>query len=102
VRHLLDQGQITVKEAHNHPQKNVLYQALGQSNSLKPEVKIHQIPKFGHFLLCSDGLWGSVDEHKILEVIYSSSGTQSACNELVAAANSAGGEDNISVILIKL
>ncbi len=101
VRRLLELGQITEKEAENHPNKNVLYRALGQSEPFKPDVQTIPLPKPGYMLICSDGLWGTVREDEIFRIVSSEDSPSKACSLLVDAANQAGGPDNISVILIK-
>jgi protein phosphatase len=99
VGHLLESGQLTREEAAVHPQKNVLYQAVGQSGALKVDTHVRKIPPGDHLLLCSDGLWDSVNEATIVDIIRNASSLQGACEDLVAAANDAGGQDNSTVIL---
>jgi protein phosphatase len=101
VQRLLELGQITEKEAENHPNKNVLYRALGQSEPFKPDIQTSPLPKPGYILICSDGLWGLVSEDEIFRIISSEECPSKACSLLVDAANQAGGPDNISAVLIK-
>jgi serine/threonine protein phosphatase PrpC len=102
VRRLEELGQISADEAAIHPQRNVLYRALGQGETLEPDIFTIPFPKPGFLLICSDGLWGVVKPEKIHALVYSASDLQAACQELVNAANQAGGPDNISVILVQL
>jgi serine/threonine protein phosphatase PrpC len=102
VRRLEELGQITSAEAAVHPQRNVLYRALGQGETLEPDVVTTPFPVGGYLLLCSDGLWGVVPEEEIRRIIYEAPSIQRACQNLVAAANGAGGPDNISTILVQL
>ncbi len=102
VRRLEELGQITPAEAAVHPQRNVLYRALGQGETLEPDVVTTPFPVGGYLLLCSDGLWGVVPEDEIRKIIYEAPTIQRACQNLTSAANSAGGPDNISVILVQL
>jgi serine/threonine protein phosphatase PrpC len=102
VKRLEELGQISSEEAAIHPQRNVLYRALGQGDVLEPDIFTAQFPPTGHLLLCSDGLWSVLSETNIFHIVNSSTDLQDACQELVAAANKAGGPDNISVILVKL
>jgi protein phosphatase len=102
VQRLLDLGQITEEEAKNHPNKNVVYRALGQSDPFKPDIQTTPVPRPGYIMICSDGLWGSVSEDEIFRIITSHETPTIACSYLVDAANEAGGPDNISVILIKI
>jgi serine/threonine protein phosphatase PrpC len=102
VKRLEELGQISHEEAANHPQRNVLYRALGQGEPFDPDIKNLQLPPNGHLLICSDGLWGVVDEDEIRQVLQNSTTIDQACKSLVDAANAAGGPDNISAILIRL
>ena len=101
VKRLEELGQITSSEAATHPQRNVLYRALGQGEPFEPDVSTYPLPHNGHLLLCSDGLWGVISENDIIEIIRSSTNLQDACHQMVEAANKAGGPDNITVILVR-
>ncbi|MBN1303783.1 MAG: serine/threonine-protein phosphatase [Anaerolineales bacterium] len=102
VRRLEELGQLTSSEAASHPQRNVLYRALGQGDVLEPDIFTVTFPQPGYLLLCSDGLWGVVNEQNLYRSITETSSLQRACQNMVAAANAAGGPDNISVILVQL
>lgn len=102
VRRLEELGQITSAEAAVHPQRNVLYRALGQGETLEPDVVTTPFPLGGYLMLCSDGMWGVVAEDDMRRIIYEAPNMQTACQNLVAAANAAGGPDNISVVLVQL
>lgn len=101
VRRLVDLGQLTEEQSRSFPQKNVLYRALGQVEPLNPDLFTFNIPEQGMLMLCSDGLWGVVDEMEIARIIKETPELTSCCQKLVNAANQAGGPDNISVILVK-
>lgn len=101
VRRLQDLGQIDEKEASSHPQRNVLYRALGQSEPFRPDVITLAMPQSGYLLVCSDGLWGSVPDDKIVRIVFEASNLADACQQLINAANDAGGPDNISAILVR-
>lgn len=102
VRRLQELGQISAAEAAVHPQRNVLYRALGQGDH--PEVDVHtrSLSAGARLLLCSDGLWSTVPDESILSIVTSASNPQQACNRLIDAANQAGGPDNITAILVQL
>jgi len=102
VKRLVDLGQITEAEAKNHPNKNVLYRALGQSDPFRPDITNLTLPKPGYVLICSDGLWGLVNEDELFRIATSTENPSIACTKMVDAANKAGGPDNISVILVKI
>jgi serine/threonine protein phosphatase PrpC len=102
VKRMMELGHLTEEEASIHPQRNVLYRALGQGEPFTPDVSTAPVPAPGHLLLCSDGLWGQVDQNEIIRIIQKAPSPESACQMLVDAANKAGGPDNISVILVRL
>jgi serine/threonine protein phosphatase PrpC len=95
-------GQLTSTEAASHPQRNVLYRALGQGEILDPDILTVSFPQPGYLMLCSDGLWGVISEQEIYRSIVEAPTLQRACQNMVEAANRAGGPDNISVILVQL
>jgi serine/threonine protein phosphatase PrpC len=99
VDRLIESGQLTRDEAAVHPQKNVLYRAVGQSGSLVVDTHVRKLGSGDSLLLCSDGLWDMVDDAAIIDVITGAPSPQRACEDLVAAANEAGGRDNTTAIL---
>ncbi len=102
VKRLEELGQISSQEAAIHPQRNVLYRALGQGEMLELDIFTVPFPQTGYLLLCSDGLWSVLSDNNLFNLVVSAKDLQTACQSLVAAANEAGGPDNISVILVKL
>lgn len=102
VQRLRELGHITPEEAENYPHRNVLYKALGQGEILEPEVFTLAFPQPGNLMICSDGLWGVVSEQDLVRAINEAPSLQRACQNLVTAANMAGGPDNISVVLVQL
>jgi PPM family protein phosphatase len=102
VMRMMEMGQLTEEEAAIHPQRNVLYRALGQGDTFAPEITSLPLPESGYLLLCSDGLWGVVEHEAMSKLITSARDPQVACQLLIDAANKAGGPDNISAILVQL
>lgn len=101
VKRLVELGQITQAEAINHPQRNVLYRALGQVEPLESEILTMPVPRPGFLLLCSDGLWGLISDEDIRTFVTAAATPTLACQALVDAANAAGGPDNITAVLIQ-
>lgn len=96
VDYLKRSGQISESEAEKRKDKNVLLNALGIYPSISFDSKLlmyHNEP----ILLCSDGLFNSLKENIIAEVIKKRIGAKATVNELIALANKNGGSDNISV-----
>jgi protein phosphatase len=102
VMRMMELGQLTSEEAAIHPQRNVLYRALGQGEPFTPDITTQPLPESGSILLCSDGLWGVVPEDEIVKLVNSSQDPELACQKLINAANAAGGPDNITAILVRV
>lgn len=102
VERLVATNQITREEARRHPQRNVIYRTIGDKAKLELEVTVHRLKPGDQLLLCSDGMSGMVEDQTIYRIVSSASSPQQACDDLIAAANQAGGDDNISVIIVKM
>lgn len=102
VERLIATNQITREEARFHPQRNVIYRTVGDKANLEVDVSKHTLAVDEYLLLCSDGLSGMVEDHTIHRIVSTSASPQIACDELVNAANAAGGDDNVTVILVHL
>ena len=101
VDKLVELGQLTAEEAAAHPQKNVLYRAVGQEGSLEIDTHLESVPSGSRLLLCSDGLWSMIADGEIARIVGSAPTPQAACDQLVTAANLAGGRDNITAIVVE-
>jgi serine/threonine protein phosphatase PrpC len=102
VQHLVTMGRISQDEARFHPQRNVIYRSLGENPEPEADYFIQQLFPGDRLLFCSDGLTNMLDDQKIRKIIVDASSPQAACDLLVEEANSAGGEDNISVIVVEV
>jgi protein phosphatase len=103
VASLAASGQIRPEEIFTHPQRNIIYRSLGQKNKLEVDVFQEVLQPGDYLLLCSDGLWEMVQDSKVMaNTILRAGDLREACQRLVDAANAAGGEDNISVVLVKV
>ncbi len=101
VQRLIELDQLTPEEAALHPQRNVLYRAIGQSDNLEVDAVIRRLPPGARLLLCSDGLWNQVAESMLKDIVLSASSPQDACDRLITAANDRGGPDNITVVIVQ-
>jgi protein phosphatase len=101
VKRLQDAGQLTEEEAAVHPQRNMLYKAVGQGGHLDIDTFTRSVPDNGILMLCSDGLWGLVEDSVIQEVLNSGKSLSDMSEQLVNLALDAGGHDNISVVLVE-
>ncbi len=101
VEMLVDSGEITKEEAKSHPQKNIITRAVGTDKTVESDVYEFKTKKDDVILLCSDGLVNMVEDETILSIINTSKNLEEAANNLVLNAETAGGTDNITVILIR-
>ncbi|HJO91510.1 MAG TPA: hypothetical protein QF606_07555, partial [Anaerolineales bacterium] len=103
--HIPTNHQYTIEIAstgiENHPRRNILLRAVGQSDILEVDVSEQYVESGSIFLLCTDGLWGCVEEEDILTIMMDSSDLQEACDNLTKEANRAGGLDNITSLIVK-
>jgi protein phosphatase len=99
---LLRQGQITPEEADAHPHRHVLYRALGLKPGLEADIYPSLALRHGDaLLLCSDGLWDMLaPAEKLATFLTPETSPLLTCRRMVDAANEAGGEDNITVVLV--
>jgi len=103
VQEMLDRGEISEFEAFGHPMKNVITRCLGGGDSSsEPEIREFQPGPGEIVLLCSDGLTDLLKDHDIWRVVGETGGEDldALAGALVAAANEAGGKDNITVVLV--
>ncbi len=100
VQTLVDQGLITESQARNHPNKNIITRALGVENHVEYDIYARKIQPGDIFLLCTDGITNYVDDLEIpFEVI---NNLETVPNRLIELANSRGGSDNSTVVIIKI
>jgi serine/threonine protein phosphatase PrpC len=102
VQRLIELDKLTPEEALAHPQRNVLYRAIGQSEDLEVDAVTRRLPAGAKLLLCSDGLWNQVSEANLLRIVQAAKTPQEACDQLITIANDSGGPDNITVILVQV
>jgi len=100
VGRLLELRELTPEEARVHPQRNLLYRALGQTPHLEVDFASRSLEDAA-LLLCSDGLWGPVSDEELAATISSAASAQEACDLLVEQANRRGADDNVSLILVR-
>ncbi|MBI3448098.1 MAG: Stp1/IreP family PP2C-type Ser/Thr phosphatase [Acidobacteria bacterium] len=96
-------GFLTKEDAVRHPFRNVVTRALGSKEDVQVDISEKPLQKDDTILLCSDGLNTMVDDRTILDLVQRSSGdVETAARNLIAKANEGGGEDNVTVILMRI
>lgn len=99
VGELVRHGQLAPDKARTHPKRNVITKAVGSDASLRPDIFSHEVRPDDRLILCSDGLTGAVDDRQLAELASTKRSPKAAASKLVAAANRAGGTDNITVVI---
>jgi protein phosphatase len=102
VQALVSAGHITEEEAEDHPMRNVLYRALGQARDVEVDFYYERLQVSDRLVLCSDGLTLHVKPQEIAQLTLGADNPEDASRKLIDLANSRGGRDNVSVIVIKL
>jgi len=102
VEELVRQGKLTEEQAAEHPQRSIITRALGIEVDVKVDTWTYPARVGDVVLLCSDGLTSMIDEERIAEILSSEPSLERAGERLVAAANEAGGRDNITVVVFRL
>ncbi|WP_312423345.1 Stp1/IreP family PP2C-type Ser/Thr phosphatase [Anaerospora hongkongensis] len=103
VWELIKAGTISKEEALVHPQRNILTRAVGTSEHLRVETGAYQYHPGDKVLLCTDGLTNMVGEDELaLAMVNNTQDGQLILDGLIEKANNAGGNDNITAILIAL
>ena len=102
VGRLIQLGQLDPTEAREHPLRSQLYRTVGQHPEVLVDFIYQPIGNATHLLMCSDGLWSMLDEEVLSDVLEHTVWPHDACRELIARANLAGGEDNISAVVVTL
>jgi serine/threonine protein phosphatase PrpC len=101
VQSLFDEGKITKEQAFYHPQSNIITQSLGDKDRPPvPSFAMEYLYKNDIIILCSDGLNAMIEDATIESIISNYQNDINYCSELlIQAANDAGGNDNITIIL---
>ncbi len=102
VEELLRRGKLTEEQAAEHPQRSIITRALGVDPVVEVDTRTYAGRAGDVVLLCSDGLTSMITETAIVEVLAAEPDLDRAAEALIAAANDAGGRDNITVILFRL
>lgn len=100
VGRMVQEGRLSADEAQHHPQRSIITRALGVDEDVQVDLETVELSEGDRLLLCSDGLSSMVEDNSIESVLTSESDPQGAADRLVEAANEAGGDDNITVVVI--
>ncbi|MFZ3063610.1 MAG: Stp1/IreP family PP2C-type Ser/Thr phosphatase [Actinomycetota bacterium] len=101
VADMVGKGEISEEEARIHPLKNILVRALGTDVKAEADLLSEEVQPGDRILLCSDGLSSMLRDEEILSIVNESESLENACQRLIDTANTNGGEDNITVVLVE-
>lgn len=103
IASLVRQGQVDPEDVYTHPRRNVITRSLGNSERVAVDTWVMTVEPGDRFLLCSDGLWEMVRGTETLaSFITRDDAPADIVAELIAAANAAGGRDNIGAIVVNV
>jgi protein phosphatase len=102
VGELIRRGALTPEEALRHPQRSVITRALGAEDHVDVDVLRYPLEDGDLLLLCSDGLPGMVADEELTRILRAGGDLDGLARACVEAANRAGGEDNITVVLVRI
>lgn len=102
VVRLIEVGEAQPEDIYTHPQKSTIYRSLGDKPTVEVDSFVRRLVPGDRLLLCCDGIWESLRPDGLEEVLLAEPDPQRAANEIVRRANLAGGEDNLSVIIVSI
>lgn len=102
VNTLVKAGIISQEEAQHHENKNMITRAVGADYTIEADYFQVPIEAGDVILICTDGLYGEVDEKELISRLSEKESMTHICNELVEAANRNGGSDNITMVVLKV
>jgi protein phosphatase len=100
VQNLVDTGEITPEQATHNPNRNVLTQAVGSQEDVRVDLFNETLENDESLLLCSDGLWNTLGNGEIIQLVQNATTSRAACQSLVDACNVKGARDNIAAVLV--
>lgn len=94
-------GILKPKEAKEHRLKNIITRSVGFQEEVEVDCEARGAKEDDFYLLCSDGLYNLVEEEEILDVV-THQNLKTACSQLIDIANSRGGDDNVTVVIVRV
>lgn len=102
VGRMVKEGRLSAEDAERHPQRSIVTRALGVDSEVEVDLMSVDVQEGDRILICSDGLSSMLDFDAIASILNNESDAQVAAERLVDAANEAGGEDNITVVIVDI
>lgn len=100
VGRMVKEGRLSPEEAEHHPQRNIITRVLGVDQDVEVDITSIPVQEGDTILICSDGLSSMVESDAIRDVLVGTKDPQRAADDLIDLANDAGGEDNITAVVL--
>jgi protein phosphatase len=100
VQKMVERGRITAEEARHHPHSNILLRTVGTERDIDIDIFRVELEPGDKLLMCSDGLWGEVEDRDMESILNTYSDPRLASRELVRAAHHGGGKDNVTLMIV--
>lgn len=101
IQDMLDSGLITQEEVAVHPSRAIVTQCIGTRGVVSPDIRYLDFQSGDRLLLCSDGLTNMLSDTRIATILGQQTDADTVSRDLIQAANDAGGDDNVTVVIIE-
>jgi PPM family protein phosphatase len=102
VQKMVERGRLTAEEARNHPHSNILLRTVGTERDVEIDIFRVELAPGDRLLMCSDGLWGEVEDRDIESILNTYTDPRIAARELIRAAHHGGGKDNVTLVIVTI
>ncbi len=102
VQKMVERGRITAEEARHHPHSNILLRTVGTERDIDIDIFRVEFEPGDKVLMCSDGLWGEVEDRDMESILNTYADPRIAARELVRAAHHGGGKDNVTLMIVEI
>jgi protein phosphatase len=102
VQKMVERGRLTPDEARHHPHSNILLRTVGTERDVEIDIFRVEFEEGDKLLMCSDGLWGEVEDRDIESILNTYTDPRIAARELVRAAHTGGGKDNVTLMIFTI
>jgi len=100
VQKMVERGRITQEEARHHPHSNILLRTVGTERDIDIDIFRIEFEPNDKVLMCSDGLWGEVEDRDMESILNTYTDPRIASRELIRAAHHGGGKDNVTLMIV--
>jgi protein phosphatase len=102
VAKMVERGRLTAEEARHHPHSNILLRTVGTERDVEIDIFKVELEVNDRLLMCSDGLWGEVEDRDMEAILNTYDDLRLATRELVRASHHGGGKDNVTLVLYQV